>query len=112
MDAWDRRIRAARRRKELRERALAYKGGQCRICGYKKCANALEFHHVETLTKEFSISERMTSWDAIKRELDKCELLCAVCHREVHDGLHPDFLVLDDRLTGGLFEDEDDEAAE
>jgi len=42
--------------------------------------------------KEFSISSRLTSWDAIKNEIDRTILLCANCHREVHDGLHPGFL--------------------
>ena len=96
---------AARRRKELRERAVAYKGGRCTICGYDKSAAAFDFHHIDPLEKDFSISERMTSWDAIVRELDKCVLLCCRCHREVHDGYHPGFLLLEDR-GGGWYEDE------
>lgn len=104
MDAWDRRLRANRRRKDLREKALAYKGGKCRICGYDRCPNALEFHHVEMLTKEFAISARMTSWEAIKAELDKTELLCANCHREVHDGLHVGYLHIDERTGGSIYD--------
>jgi len=53
----------------------------------------MDFHHVEILTKEFTISDRMTSWGAIKAELDKTVLLCCRCHREVHDGLHVGYLV-------------------
>ena len=47
----------------------------------------------------------MTSWARIVRELDKCVLLCCRCHREVHDGMHPGYLVLEDR---GRDEDDDD----
>jgi hypothetical protein len=92
----------SRRRRALLERAVAYKGGSCRICGYHRCLSALEFHHVSLLDKEFTISTRMTSWAAIKKELDKCELLCAVCHREVHDGLHVGYLVDEDSMRGQL----------
>lgn len=106
MIAWEKRKQATDRRKELRARALAYKGGKCRICGYDKCLTALEFHHVEILTKEFTISARMTSWDVIKPELDKCELLCANCHREVHDGMHVGYVTYEDRLAGHDFDDE------
>lgn len=39
-------IRAVqRRRKMLRRKAVAYRGGCCELCGYRKCIEALEFHH-------------------------------------------------------------------
>jgi len=103
---WDRRQKAAKRRKELRDQAIAYKGGACRICGYSECAAALDFHHTESLGKEFNISDRMTSFEAIRAELDKCVLLCCRCHREVHDGRHPGYLGEDER--GWDFDSEDD----
>jgi hypothetical protein len=66
--------------------AIEYKGGCCEICGYDRCIDALEFHHSNFSGKEFSISAKgyTRSWAKIKEELDKCSLLCANCHREVH----------------------------
>lgn len=90
---WDQRHRAYLRRRILRERSVSYKGGECEICGYNKCLSALEFHHPDPMTKEFNISDRVTTFEDIQAELDKCHLLCANCHREVHDGLHPGYLV-------------------
>ncbi len=91
---------ASKRRSELRQRAIAYKGGKCQICGYDKSPAAFDFHHPDPREKEFSVSSRMTSWGAIVRELDKCVLLCSRCHREVHDGWHPSYLVHDDVNRG------------
>jgi 5-methylcytosine-specific restriction endonuclease McrA len=78
-----------RRRKKLREMAREYKGGQCALCGYKKCPRALGFHHIDPSKKEFGVSVRglTRSWEKIKQELDKCILLCANCHMEVHEGI-------------------------
>ncbi len=75
-----------KRRKKIRQMAVNYKGGQCRICGYKRCIDALEFHHTNSSGKDFSISEGgyTRSWIRVKEELDKCILLCANCHRESH----------------------------
>lgn len=101
MDRWKRNQVIARRRKELRDRAVAYLGGSCRICGYAGCTAAFDFHHVEVWRKDFTISDRMTTWAAIEPELKKCILLCARCHREVHDGLHPQFIEYEDRNVGG-----------
>ena len=69
--------------------AVAYKGGSCQICGYKRCIEALEFHHQDPLKKDFAVSSKgyTRSWEVVKSELDKCDLLCANCHRELHSKL-------------------------
>ena len=65
--------------------AIAYKGGCCELCGYNKYFGALQFHHKNPLEKDVDWSKfRLRSWDKIELELDKCQLLCANCHAEVH----------------------------
>src|ERR1039457_1895291 len=61
-------------------------GGKCQICGYNKCINALEFHHIDPATKEFSPSYVIFArkWEEAFKELEKCILICANCHRENH----------------------------
>jgi 5-methylcytosine-specific restriction endonuclease McrA len=78
-----------KRRKNLRLKAIEYKGSKCIFCGYKKCIEALDFHHIDEKTKKFGLSEKgMTrSWEKTKEELDKCILICANCHRELHSGI-------------------------
>lgn len=72
-------------RKKTKLAAIEYKGGSCNNCGYNKCAEALEFHHLDISKKEFGISSGNTrSWEKIKIELDKCVLLCSNCHKETH----------------------------
>jgi len=75
-----------RRRKKIREMALEYKGDKCKRCGYSRCLEALEFHHTSSSRKDFSVSSKgyTRSWKRVKEELDKCILLCANCHREIH----------------------------
>lgn len=77
-----------RRRVKLKQMALDYKGNVCQCCGYDKCAQALEFHHVDDTTKEFGISEsgETRSWKRLQNELDKCILVCSNCHKEIHAG--------------------------
>ncbi len=67
-----------------KKRAVDYKGGKCQNCGYSKCLKALEFHHRDPKKKRFTIA-RLTNpeWSKIRKELDKCDLLCANCHREI-----------------------------
>lgn len=79
----------ADRRRRVKEFAVAYKGGKCLICGYSKYAGALDLHHVDPKTKTFGISAKgyTRSWDAIRKETDKCVLVCANCHREIEAGI-------------------------
>ena len=83
-------IRAvAKRRKKIRKLAIEYKGGKCMLCGYDRCLQALEFHHLRNTGKDFSISDKgyTRSWERVKREINKCILVCANCHRELHAGI-------------------------
>jgi 5-methylcytosine-specific restriction endonuclease McrA len=77
------------RRKRIRRMALQYEGARCSICGYDRCEGALEFHQLEATSKDFGISDKgyTRSWRKVREELDRCILLCANCHREVHAGM-------------------------
>ncbi len=82
-------IAVTKRRRKLKNLAIQYKGGKCMFCGYSKCNGALDFHHLDGSKKEFSLSVRglTRSWKKIQQEVDKCLLVCANCHREIHAGL-------------------------
>ena len=57
----------------------------CDRCGYNKCAAALEWHHPDT-NKDGDPSILLRhSLDKYIEEINKCELLCANCHREEHN---------------------------
>jgi hypothetical protein len=74
------------RRIKLKEMSVEYKGGKCEVCGYDKCKDALDFHHRDPSQKEFGIGVKgyTRAWAKVKEELDKCMLVCANCHRELH----------------------------
>lgn len=88
---WTRNFNATQMRTWLKEQAVAYLGGKCRVCGYHKCLAALDFHHRDPREKDFEISSKM-SWEAIEPELRKVVPLCKNCHAETHAGLHPQFI--------------------
>lgn len=84
------RVEAVQKRRALiKEKAIQYKGGKCSICGYDKYIGALEFHHLNPNEKDFGIGQKgfTRSWEKVKEELDKCILVCANCHREIHAGI-------------------------
>ena len=68
----------------LREYINNYKLSRgCSICGYNKCAAVLEFHH--NGDKDFlPNSSSGRSIENLKKEIEKCIVLCANCHRELH----------------------------
>ena len=68
--------------------AIIQKGGKCEICGYDKNISALEFHHIDPSNKNFQLDSRHFSnntIDNLQNEINKCILLCANCHREIHN---------------------------
>jgi hypothetical protein len=57
----------------------------CNICKENR-HYVLDFHHTSN-DKEHSIANMVTrgfTWDKILKEIKKCEVLCANCHREIH----------------------------
>ncbi len=83
--------RANLRRFDVKEKAIAYLGGKCKICGYNKCPAALVFHHRNPEKKRFNIGgNHTTSVVKLNAELDKCDLLCQNCHTELHWNEHED----------------------
>lgn len=79
------------KRLELKKQLVCKKGGKCERCGYCKNLAALTFHHLDPSIKLFEIDARSLiskSLETILKEVDKCQLLCANCHQEIH---HPSF---------------------
>jgi len=74
------------RRKKIRLKAIEYLGGKCMLCGYSKYPEVLEFHHKDPNKKDFNVSRNghCRSWLRVRKEIEKCILLCANCHRELH----------------------------
>ena len=68
--------------------AIEYKGSFCEKCNLNinnTHYSVFEFHHLNPSEKDFDWSKlRLKSESIIKNELDKCQLLCANCHRIVH----------------------------
>ena len=92
---------------KLKINAVAYKGGKCEKCGYNKNYTALDFHHINPSKKDFNIaSGSIKSWEKVKQELDKCQLLCANCHREVHQ---PNNILTDELISNSLFKEKNNE---
>lgn len=72
--------------RNFKQLCIDYKGGKCNLCGYNKCIAALDFHHKDPKNKKINISKIQSKKLTINiiKELDKCEILCSNCHRELH----------------------------
>ena len=75
-------------RKRRKLNLIKVSGSQCNLCGYHKSINALEFHHIDASQKDYGIASKGTCHDLENdlAEIKKCILVCANCHREIHDG--------------------------
>jgi hypothetical protein len=79
----------ARRRRKVKQTLVAEAGGACAICGYSRSHAALQFHHLDPVSKSFGLGWRgvTRSIDIARAEAAKCVLLCANCHAEVEAGV-------------------------
>lgn len=75
---------------KFKQACVDHKGGSCQICGYCRCLRSMDFHHIDPSKKDFAISDMRFGYnvtEVVKKELDKCVLVCRNCHGEVHEGL-------------------------
>jgi predicted nucleic-acid-binding Zn-ribbon protein len=64
---------------------IKYKGGCCQKCGYNRHYSALTFHHIDPSQKRYEWKQmKHMHRKLIRKELDKCVLLCNNCHCEEH----------------------------
>lgn len=78
-----------KRRRTIKRKLVEEAGGCCAICGYSRCQQALQFHHVDPATKSFHLGHNgiCRSLTKSRAEAKKCVLLCANCHAEVEAGV-------------------------
>lgn len=68
------------RRKNRRMKFIDLLGGKCERCG---ATDGLQFDHRQPNKKEFRIADRIDApEDILMKEVMKCVLLCAKCHRD------------------------------
>lgn len=75
-------------RKRRKQLLINVMGGKCCLCSYNKCNSALEFHHINPEEKSYGLSSggNCHSLEQDLEEAQKCILVCANCHREIHNG--------------------------
>lgn len=63
---------------------------KCSDCGYDHHTSAFDFHHLDPSMKDFGIHSKFRGvptaerWAEVSKEIDRCVLLCANCHRIRH----------------------------
>lgn len=79
----------SKRRRTVKRKLVEEAGGQCAVCGYSRCQQALQFHHLDPAVKEFHLGHQGQSRSLARsrEEARKCVLLCANCHAEVEAGV-------------------------
>lgn len=80
-------IRNKKNKKKNRSWYINYKSTlKCSKCP-ENHPSCLDFHHEDPTIKEVEISRMInstSSLETIKKEIDKCIILCANCHRKHH----------------------------
>lgn len=75
-----------KRKDKIRKFLVEFKLANPCKCGEKNPA-CLQFHHLDPTEKEIALSQVITKcWgiEKIKKEIEKCEVMCANCHLKLH----------------------------
>lgn len=83
-------IRTKNKKWQIKRDLVDLLGGKCSSCGYSKCIEALDFHHLDPSQKDGIISQMI--WKSgyssglanVIEEAKKCVLLCKNCHTDLH----------------------------
>jgi hypothetical protein len=92
LSSWCRKCTSARinkmapfRRKQRKLEAIKIMGGKCCRCHGVFPHYVYDFHHIDPSRKEFSMTDLQDkAWHRLEKELNKCILVCANCHRIEH----------------------------
>lgn len=81
------RERAEKERERVGQMILEYKKQGCKFCKEIECI-CMDFHHLRD--KDFAIGDstrKNYSLNRVKKEIEKCLVVCSNCHRKIHAGL-------------------------
>lgn len=77
--------KVSEKRQKRSEWAINFLGGKCANCNGVFDPVCYDYHHKNPDEKEFTIGENsLIGWERFKKEIEKCILLCANCHRLEH----------------------------
>ena len=99
----------ARKRREIikkdpRDKLAQYMTNRACVICEESDPRVLDFDHINPETKSFGISRAITTavrWDLIIVEIEKCQILCANCHRKKPHHIKSGIKALDSRCFGG-----------
>ena len=77
------------RKREYRNYIQLLRSAPCACCGNQYHYLMMDFHHLDRSKKEIAVSDAISrgwSLSRIKKEIDKCIIMCKRCHTEVHHG--------------------------
>lgn len=88
------RIRKMVQKRARQEKLVNYlEDKKCEFCGFSDI-RALHFDHIDPSKKEFGIARAINDgyhWDRTLKEIEKCRILCANCHR-IRTAQHEDWI--------------------
>jgi len=79
-------LRQKVRRQKIKKWFHEYKNSlKCSKCDEDHWS-CIEFHHRNPSEKEHCIGQMIGSWsiERIQSEIEKCDIICANCHRKIH----------------------------